>query len=208
MVLVALIMLCETVNALLPALIKQETFDMSAFEEELRQFEIALSAPDTIEKQKQTEFPKRQQLPKQPVYSKKAYTKRPPMMIEINTADSNQLVKLYGIGPSFAGRILKYRGMLGGFFSIEQLMEVYGMDSIRYDGFRNNIHADTKLLQHLNVNEADFKTLLRHPYLDYETVKLICNYREASGLITCPDTLRIVIGYDPMFEKVKHYIKY
>jgi len=130
------------------------------------------------------------------------------MMIEINTADSLQLLKLYGIGPSYAGRILKYRGMLGGFFSIDQLLEVYGMDSIRFEGILKNIQVDASLLKCLDINEAAFKTLLHHPYLDYETVKSICNYREYTGPITCPDTLRKVIAYDPMFEKVKHYIGY
>jgi DNA uptake protein ComE-like DNA-binding protein len=96
--------------------------------------------------------------------------------------------------------------MLGGFFSIEQLLEVYGMDSSRYNGIKANIHVDTALIDRMPVNEAGFKTLLHHPYLDYETVKMIVNYREHTGPITCMDTLRMVIAYDPMFEVVKHYL--
>lgn len=208
MVLVILILLTESVNALLPALIEHEPADMTAFELEVREFEAALNAPDTFEVKKQQQYNEKRVYPKRTSYKKKAYAERPPMIIDINTADSGQLVELYGIGPSFAGRILKYRGMLGGFFSIEQLMEVYGMDSIRYAGIKDNIMVDTAHLQRLDVNHAEFKTLLRHPYLDYETVKLICNYRERKGLITNDDTLRMVIGYDPMWEKVKYYLEY
>ena len=209
MVLVMLIMIVESVNALLPAFISDESFDMSVFEGEIRKFEAMMALPDTLEKQNLSNTaPRSKQYPKQYTQKKKVYTEQPPMMIEINTADSALLVKLYGIGPSFAGRILKYRGMLGGFFSIEQLLEVYGMDSVRYAGIQKNVKADTSLILTIDVNTAEFKTLLHHPYLDYETVKLICNYREYSGPITCSDTLRKVIGYDPMYEKVKHYIEY
>ena len=208
MVLVVLIMVTESVNALLPSFIPQEQIDMSAFEEEFRRFEIALHAPDTLVEKKKEQNMNREQFPKPYTYQKKALAERPPMMIEINTADSVQLVKLYGIGPSFAGRILKYRGMLGGFFSIEQLMEIYGMDSSRLNGFKGNIRIDTSAINKINVNEVDFKTLLHHPYLDYETVRLIFSYREYSGPIPNADTLRKVIAYDPMYELFKHYADY
>lgn len=209
MVLVFLILLAEAVNAFLPVILQQEPFDISPFEEEVRQFELALWQPDTsfmdtiiAEQKKEVYFPP------QKAYKKKAGPARPPLMIEINTADSAQLCKLYGIGPSFSRRILKYRGLLGGFFTPNQLLEVFGMDSIRYKGIEKHVYSDTSFINKMAINEAEFKTLLRHPYLDYETVKLICNYREYSGPITCDDTLRVVIGYDPMFQKVKPYIEY
>jgi competence protein ComEA len=44
--------------------------------------------------------------------------------VELNSADSTDLVELYGIGPVFANRILKYRDLLGGFYSVNQLLEV------------------------------------------------------------------------------------
>ncbi|MEE4256097.1 MAG: helix-hairpin-helix domain-containing protein [Bacteroidales bacterium] len=216
MVLIVLILLTESVNALLPVLVKEESCDMSQFKEEIKAFEAALNAPDTLKKYetRKTKYEKRsakyekEQFPKQSSYTKKAFAERPPLMIEINTADSALLVRLYGIGPSFARRILKYRGMLGGFFSTEQLLEVYGMDSSRYNGILENIHVDTSQISKIPVNEADFKTLLQHPYLDYETVKLIVNYRDHVGPITCSDTLRKVIAYDPMWEAFRRYANY
>jgi DNA uptake protein ComE-like DNA-binding protein len=208
LVLVVLIMLTETGNALLPQFIKHETFDMSEFELEVKQFEANLARLDSIEKQKKTIFTEKKQFPKQVTYQKKAFAERPPLMVEINTADSSQLIKLYGIGPGFARRILTYRGMLGGFFSSDQLLEVYGMDTSRFNGFIDNITIDSSAVKKINVNEADFKTLLRHPYLDYETVKLIFNYREYAGPILNADTLRKVIAYDPMWEAFKNYANY
>jgi len=209
MVLVVLILITEAVNAVLPALIKKEVFDASVFRKDVRQFELSLARPDSLKADTTHGKPHiRKQYPKYTPYNKKVRPERPRVMIEINTADTAQLVKLYGIGPVFASRILKYRGMLGGFFSIEQLLEVYGMDSVRYAGIQKNVKADTSFILTINVNTAEFKTLLKHPYLDYETVKDICNYRDRKGPISNMDTLRIIIGYDPMFEKVRHYIEY
>jgi hypothetical protein len=82
------------------------------------------------------------------------------------------------------------------------------MDSIRYAGINEHVYTDTSRIKKISVNEAEFKALLKHPYLDYETVKLICNYREYTRPITCRDTLRSVIAFDPMYEKVVHYIEY
>lgn len=110
-------------------------------------------------------------------------------MIELNTADSSGLLKLYGIGPVFASRIIKYRGMLGGFYTPAQLLEVYGMDSVRYVGFIERIKVDVTVIRKLNINTSDFRDLLRHPYLDYEEVKSLVRYRDVHGPFRSSDIL-------------------
>ena len=97
--------------------------------------------------------------------------------IEINTADTTDLIKLPGIGPYYAGRIIKYRELLGGYYRKEQLLEVYGMDSARYLGYQQFILIDTSKIRKININMVEFKALLRHPYFDYEMVKEIFNYK-------------------------------
>lgn len=113
----------------------------------------------------------------------------PKKLIEINSADSTLLMSLYGIGPSFAGRIIKYRSLLGGYHTCNQLLEVYGMDSLRYDGFFKRIWADTSLVRKININTAEFRVLLRHPYLDYDAVKCIVQYRDRHGPFESPAEL-------------------
>lgn len=54
-----------------------------------------------------------------------------PFQVELNSTDSIELIKIKGIGPVFASRIMKYRDLLGGYVSISQLQEVYGIDSDR-----------------------------------------------------------------------------
>jgi DNA uptake protein ComE-like DNA-binding protein len=65
--------------------------------------------------------------------------------------------------------------------SKEQLLEVYGMDSARYLPIRKNLFVDTVNRNRININKADFKTLLRHPYLNKNQVRAIVNYRKQHG---------------------------
>lgn len=101
--------------------------------------------------------------------------------LELNSADSIDLLSLYGIGKAFSRRIIKYRSLLGGYYTSEQLLEVYGMDSNRYLGFHNKIRVDTNLIRKINLTTVEFRELLRHPYVQYDMVKSYVNYRDRNG---------------------------
>ena len=206
-VLVMLILVIEGINAFLPAMSTAESNDFTDFQQELMLFEAQLNRPDTSRKKS---VKSKSQNNFQPSY--KNYRPAPAVrqlkMLELNSADSLALLELHGIGPSFARRIIKYRGMLGGFYEEAQLLEVYGMDSARLEMFREQLIINTDSIRRLNINQASFKELLKHPYLDYETVKDIVNYRDRTSPINHPDTLKSIIGYEPMFEKIRHYVEY
>ena len=57
------------------------------------------------------------------------------------------------------------------------------MDSARFAIATPYINIGEAQPRSLDVNRADFKTLLRHPYLSYEQVKRIFNHREKKGMI-------------------------
>ena len=103
--------------------------------------------------------------------------------IDINRADSADLLPLPGIGPVFAGRIIKYRNLLGGFANVEQLEEVYGMSIETLDLIKDGVVIDTSAIHKIQLNSATFRELLRHPYLEYEDVKAIVNYRDFKDTI-------------------------
>ena len=102
-------------------------------------------------------------------------------IIEINGADSLVLQLLPGIGPAFASRIVRFRDRLGGFWEKGQLMEIYGMDSIRYSGLKDFVRLDTSLISRLMINEMDAERLGRHPMIGYKLGKLFVRYRELHG---------------------------
>ncbi len=99
-------------------------------------------------------------------------------IIEINSADINQLTKIHGIGKSFANRIIKYRKLLGGYYNKNQLLEVYGLNKEKLSEISNQIKIDTLQIKKININSADFKTILRHPYFNKSQTKKLLDYRK------------------------------
>lgn len=105
-------------------------------------------------------------------------------VVELNTADTAVLKKIPGIGSTFARRIIKYRELLGGFYSVKQLAEVYGIDADRYEALAPWFRVDTAYICPLEVNTLPFATLLKHPYLEYQQVKVILQLRKQKGILT------------------------
>jgi DNA uptake protein ComE-like DNA-binding protein len=101
--------------------------------------------------------------------------------LELNSADSLQLIELQGIGPVFASRIIKYRELLGGFYSGQQLLEVYGISEETYYNIRGDILVDTSTVKKLRINFAEYSELLRHPYFKKDHVDAILKYRREKG---------------------------
>jgi len=104
-----------------------------------------------------------------------------PKVIELGTADSTVLTELPGIGPVFASRIVRYRKLLGGFYAMQQLLEVYGMDSTKYELIRPHLQLNSKDVVKIALNRASIEELGKHPYIRYTYAKLIVRYREQHG---------------------------
>ena len=127
-------------------------------------------------------------------------------ILDINDADSLELVALPQIGEVMASRIHRYRERLGGFVSMDQLFEVKGMDSARFATIQPYIILENKSILKLEVNRDEFKTLLRHPYLEYDQVKAIVNHRERRGLIKDWEQLKRILGeVNPLLEEYVEY---
>lgn len=155
----------------------------------------------------ENERPK-EQTKKFPMYEKREVPKPKPIIVELNAADTAELKKLYGIGSSFAKRIVKYRELLGGYMSKEQLLEVYGMDTVRYSPISENLVVDTTIRNRININTADFKTLLRHPYLNKNQVKAIVNYRKQHGdFNSISDLQKIHLISKETFNRIAPYFR-
>jgi competence protein ComEA len=103
--------------------------------------------------------------------------------IEINSADSAALVRLPGIGPVLSVRIIRYRKLIGGFASVGQLRDVYGLNEDLYLKIADRLYADPALITRLNINTAGEKELSRLPYLDKTEILAILKYRSLIGNI-------------------------
>lgn len=129
-------------------------------------------------------------------------------VIELNSVDSAGLLPLPGIGPAYAKRILKYRSILGGYYSTEQLREVYGFTDSLFQIIKNYVKADPTLVTKIDLNTEDFKKLNAHPYISYEETKTIFNYRRKNGTITKLEHLRICISDEEQLKKLLPYLDF
>ncbi len=129
------------------------------------------------------------------------------MKVEINSVDSAGLVQKLRLPPWLARRILKYRTLLGGFYSRDQLHEVYGMKTSTYETVKGFVGIDTTKIRKINLNTATFKQLLHHPYIDYETTKKLVNARrKAFGFINFRQVKQLTGIPDTLLNKIRHYL--
>lgn len=108
----------------------------------------------------------------------------PGTRVELNTADTVSLKKVPGIGSTFASRIVKYRNLLGGFFSIEQLKEVYGIDANKFQALAPWFTVDTTYLRKVAINRVSDSSFRKHPYLDYRQMRVLQRLKKQKGKLT------------------------
>jgi len=142
-------------------------------------------------------------------FEKKEFVKKALVIIDLNHADSMQLDAVKGIGPAFAKRILKYRERLGGFYKKEQLLEVYGLDSVKYEGIKDQVMVGKVDLRIININTATFNELKINPYLSYKQINAILQYRKQHGNFSnAADLQKVAILNAQAIEKVLPYISF
>lgn len=113
-------------------------------------------------------------------------------IVDLNTADTTVLKKVPGIGSAFANRIVKYRQLLGGFCSVDQLNEVYGIDEERYHALKPWFSADPSRIILLPINDLPTDSLWRHPYLNNRHIRAIKQLRRQKGRLSGWDSVRLL----------------
>jgi competence protein ComEA len=126
--------------------------------------------------------------------------------LEINSADSIQLKQLPGIGSILSKRIVKYRDLLGGFYSIAQLKEVYGLTEQTIALIEEKVKVDVTQIKKIDVNFADANELSRHPYLKKSLASKIVKFRTKNGSIRDLAILRdsMILNIDE-YNRIKPY---
>jgi len=127
--------------------------------------------------------------------------------VEINQADSLDFMALPGIGEVFSGRIIRYRSLLGGYHSPDQLMEVFGMTEEKFRGLQPFLYVDRVEVQQIRLNFAGLNELKAHPYISPEQARKILQLRSDNGPFSTFDTLLDENVFEPaIFEKIKPYL--
>ncbi len=110
--------------------------------------------------------------------------------IDINNALEEDLVKVYGIGPYFAKKILRRRADLGAFGSMEQMDEFADLSPEAIKGLKNSFYvAPNPDVSKLNVNTASLQQLSHFTYFNKGLAKAIITKRSMNGKISSIDEL-------------------
>ena len=98
---------------------------------------------------------------------------------DINLALAEDFATINGVGDKLSKRIINYRKKLQGFSYVNQLNEVWGLDSEVINKLSNKFQVKEKpIIEKVNINTASFKEVLKTPYVDYDLCKKIFNYRD------------------------------
>jgi len=100
--------------------------------------------------------------------------------VEINSADEETFKLLPGIGSGYAARICKFRNALGGFHTLDQLAETFGLPDSVFQRIRPRLTLQQGV-KPLRINELSADSLARHPYISPKQARVIVNYRTNHG---------------------------
>jgi competence protein ComEA len=126
---------------------------------------------------------------------------------DINAAGMEELKKIKGIGDYFARQIVEYRIKLGGYYRIEQLLEIYKMDSSRFYPLVPYLEVNPNAVRKINVNKADFDQLKSQPYIGYNIALSLINYRIKHGnYAQLSDIKKSLLINDKNYFKISQYL--
>jgi competence protein ComEA len=135
------------------------------------------------------------------------YVKPPPLVIDINQADTTAFISLPGVGSKLANRIINFRSKLGGFFSVEQVGETFGLPDSTFQLIKPRLQCAPAEVQKININRADINTLKQHPYIRWNIANAIVQYRQQHGDFRSLDQLQQIVLITPaIYQKIAAYI--
>lgn len=134
---------------------------------------------------------------------------RKQLILDLNLSDTLDLQQLNGIGKVRAGRIYRYGKKLGGYVSVDQLKEVYGMDEDLFENIKSHFIVTDVRIKKINVNSDDVKYLISHPYIDFQLAKALIRYRKEykKDFEKAEDIQNIHLLSEEEYERLLPYIK-
>ena len=128
---------------------------------------------------------------------------------DLNQADTIQLKSIHGIGEVLSVRIVKFRESLGGFVSLSQIAEVYGIEDYAVENARDMSFIDEEFVpRQIDLNASDVRQLAAHPYISSNEARVIVAYRDQHGPFKEIRDLQEIHLIDSVWlERVAPYLK-
>ena len=129
------------------------------------------------------------------------------VQVNLNTADTTEFMKIYGIGAFYAKQIIRYREKLGGYFTKEQLFEVWKMTNEAYDKIKDHVFISEKDVKRININSVTIEELKVHPYLKWNQANSIIKMRiQRNGFKNIEELKESVLIDSETYEKLFPYL--
>ena len=128
------------------------------------------------------------------------------LVVDINEADTGAFIALPGIGSKLAARIVGFREKLGGFYTVEQISETYGLQDSVFQKIRNMLQLEGGVKK-FNLNTVTKDELKAHPYFRWNLANAIVEYRNQHGSFKSLEELKkIAVIDDTTFGRIVHYL--
>lgn len=129
--------------------------------------------------------------------------------IDINQASLQDWQTLRGIGPSISNRIVKFREKLGGFSSIEQVAQTYGLPDSTFQKIKPSLIL-SPIFQKLHINKLKKEELQAHPYINWKQAKMLVNFRREHGPFKSEEEILQSKAFQKQedWEKIRPYLVY
>ncbi len=136
----------------------------------------------------------------------KTYTSRY-SIVDINSADTTALIALPGIGSKLATRIIAFRDKLGGFYSITQVGETFGLPDSTFQKIKQYLKLENTSIKKININTATVDELKAHPYIRYGLANPIVAFRNEHGpFAKVEDIKKVMAVTDEIYNKIEPYL--
>ncbi len=128
-------------------------------------------------------------------------------VIDINTADTTEWKKLYGIGSKLSQRIINFRTRLGGFATVEQVAETFGLPDSTFQAIKSKLMVKSSSIKQINLNSATLDELKSHPYIKNAIANAIVQYRTEHGQFkSVTDLQKLGAIDDLLLRKIAPYL--
>jgi len=128
-------------------------------------------------------------------------------VIDINTADTTAFIALPGIGSKLAYRIINFRDKLGGFYSVEQIGETFGLPDSTFQKIKQYLKLENTSIRKININTASIDELKAHPYIKWSIANPIIAYRNEHGpYLKVEDIKKVMVVTEEIYEKIFNYL--
>jgi len=127
--------------------------------------------------------------------------------IDVNAGDTTAFISLPGIGGKLAERIVNFRDKLGGFYSIIQVGETYGLPDSAFQKIKQYLTLENASVKKININTATVDELKAHPYIRYNIANSIVSYRNEHGSFSkLEDIKKVMAVSDEVYNKILPYL--